>query len=315
VGALDLPSEPEKPGRAERSGDVGAHRMRTRELPDPDERGRAYEAMRAHSSAEVAEEGSPGRRTEGNDRRGYWDEVPRFSSNWAEHQKKWPTDRQPVVDRSADPPGSYRSDGGFYLSPERHAEAAALIGRVRDVEPGISADVKATEQENTYGGWLEGFKDRRKSEDRLKEKIAERLKGEPDKAPAEILRNVPDAIRYTFCLRPETYGRGYYDIKERLESCGYQMYESRNSWDGAEYKGINTRWVTSEGQRFEVQVHTPESFHAKQHVTHRAYERLRNPRTADDERAELKAFQREVCSHIQVPDGARDIPDFKKEGF
>ena len=44
-----------------------------------------------------------------------------------------------------------------------------------------------------------------------------------------------------------------------------------------EYKGINTRWVTQEGQRFEVQFHTSESFHAKQNVTHDAYERLRNP--------------------------------------
>lgn len=91
------------------------------------------------------------------------------------------------------------------------------------------------------------------------------------------------------------------------------MYESRNSWGAAEYKGINTRWVTAEGQRFEVQVHTTESFHAKQHVTHDAYERLRNPWTTDDERAGLKAFQREVSSYIEVPEGALNIPDFKKE--
>ena len=80
-------------------------------------------------------------------------------------------------------------------------------------------------------------------------------------------------------MRPETYTQGYYDIKERLESLGYEMYQSKNSWDDAEYKGINTRWVTPEGQRFEVQFHTPESFHAKQYVTHR---RLRaDPQPAD----------------------------------
>jgi hypothetical protein len=186
---------------------------------------------------------------------------------------------------------------------------------VREAEPGISADVQATERDNRYGGWLEGFGHRLKGEDRLKEKVAERLEGEPDKTPAEILRKVPDAIRYTFCLRPGSYTQGYYDIKDRLESCGYEMYESRNSWGAAEYKGINTRWVTPEGQRFEVQFHTAESFHAKQFVTHGAYERIRNPLVSDQERAELRAFQHEVCSHIQVPDGARGIPDFKKEGF
>jgi hypothetical protein len=175
--------------------------------------------------------------------------------------------------------------------------------------------MRTVEQENRYGGWLEGFQWHLKGEDRLKEKIAERLEGEPDKTPTEIVRAIPDAIRYTFCFRPDTYTQGYYDIKERLESRHYEMYESRNSWEGAEYKGINTRWVTPKGQRFEVQFHTPESFHVKQHVTHGAYEQIRNPLVSSEERAELKAFQREVASRIQIPEGATDIPDFKKEGF
>ena len=55
----------------------------------------------------------------------------------------------------------------------------------------------------------------------------------------------------------------------RLDSFGHEMYLSKNSWGSQEYKGINTRWVTQEGQRFEVQFHTPESFHAKQNITHR----------------------------------------------
>ena len=50
-------------------------------------------------------------------------------------------------------------------------------------------------------------------------------------------------------------------------------------------------------------------------MTHRAYERIRNPLTRDEEREELKEFQQEVCGHIQVPNGALDIPDFKKDGF
>jgi len=316
VGALDLPSEPEESCRAERSDTSGADRLPTRELPDPEERGRAYAATRAYVSAETAEEASPGRRTEGNDRRSYWDEVPRFFDSWADHQKRWPTDRQRAVDRSADPLGSYRSDGGFYLNPERHAEAIAAIERAREAEPMISADMQRVEQENRHGGWLEGFKNRLKNDDRLKEKVAEGLATiGPDARPEELLQQVPDAIRYTFCLRLENYSSGYYEIKERLESLGYEMYQAKNSWSAEEYKGINTRWVTGAGQRFEVQVHTPESFHAKQCVTHDAYERIRNPLTTDDERSELAAFQREVSSRIEVPEGAADIPEFKKEGF
>jgi len=302
VGALDLPSEPEEPDRVR---DRSVDRPKTRDLPDPDERGRAYEAMRAHVSAETRDE--PGR--------SYRDEAPRFLDQAADLRRRWPTECQAVPDRPDDRPGSFRSGGGFYLNPERHAEAVAAIDRVRKAEPGISADMQEVERENGHGGWLEGLEFRRKGDDRLKEKVAEQQAVEPDKAPTEILRKVPDAIRYTFCLEPGNYTEGYYDVKERLESLGYEMYQSKNSWSAAEYKGINTRWITGEGQRFEVQFHTAESFHAKQCVTHDAYERIRNPLTSDEERRELEAFQCEVSSWIQVPNSAADIPDFKKEGF
>lgn len=220
-----MPSEPEEPVRAEHGRDPGKGLPEARDMPDPDERGRAYEAMRAHVSAETAEVAEAGRRPDGR----YWEQVPGLLDRAAEYRERWSANRQPVPDRPADPPGSFRSRGGFYLSPERHAEAVAAIGRVREAEPAISADMRAVEQENRHGGWLEGFEHRRKDNDRLKEKVAERLEGEPDKTSAEILRSVPDAIRFTFCLQPQNYAVGYSDIKERLESSGYQMYESRNS--------------------------------------------------------------------------------------
>lgn len=192
-----------------------------------------------------------------------------------------------------------------------------MIGQLREGEPPISADVRAAERENTCGGRLAGFEFRLKGEKRLNEKVAEGLAiSTPDATPAQVLRLVPDAIRYTFCFPQETYTRGYYDIKERLQNDGHEMYLSKNSWDSSpEYKGINTRWVTPEGQRFEVQFHTPESFHAKQDVTHGSYERIRNPVTSKRELGDLHSFQREVASKLQIPDGATGIPDYKKEGF
>jgi hypothetical protein len=326
VGALDLPSEPEEVASAKRAGDSGADRPTAREMHDPEERGRVYEAMRARVSAETREEAGqqpePGREPEagqpadGTGRRGYWDQIPRFQRMWAEHKKDWRESRRPAPDRSADPAGSYRSDGGFYLNPERHAAAVAAIGRVCEAEPTISADVRRVEQENRCGARLEGFTRRLKGDDRLKEKVAEGLATiAPDARPEEILEQVPDAIRYTFCLKFETYTRDYYDIKERLEGLGYEMYQCKNWWEDAEYKGVNTRWVTGEGQRFEVQLHTEESFHAKQYVTHDAYERTRNPLTPDEERDDLEKFQQEVSSWIRIPEAAVEIPSFKKEGF
>ena len=304
MGSLDLPDQPDEPRRAERA-DTDRQTPKPREQPDPDERGRYYEAMHALVSAETteaAEQGpESGQPPDMPGQRGYRDDVPQFLDMWVDHQRRWPTAERPATDRSAD--------------SERHAETADAIVHMRKAEPGLSADAQAFVQENDHGGWLAGFEHRLKGEDRLQEKITEMVKVERGMTAAKALREIPDAIRYTFCFQPENYTRGYYDIKQRFESRGYEMYYSQNWWTNPEYKGINTRWVTSEGQRFEVQFHTPDSFHAKHQVTHKAYERIRDPATSREELRELHAFQRVVSSRIQIPDGATDIPDYRKEGF
>jgi hypothetical protein len=249
-------------------------------------------------------------------KRNYWSEVPRFLRAWADHVRKWPGDLvAAVVDRAKDPAGSWRGDGNQYLDPVRHEQSNDLITGVRRTEKKLTEHVKATEHDNTCSGWLVGLEFCRKGDDRLKEKIAEKIEHEPDRTPAEAIRQVNDAIRYTFCFEPDNYTDGYSDVKQLLEAREYRMIYSRNHWrDDPEYKGINTRWVTLEGQRFEVQFHTPESYHAKQHVTHGAYERGRNPLLARSERREIDLFQREVCSFIASPSQIDSILNYKEEG-
>lgn len=260
------------------------------------------------------------RRGDGSDRepdavkRDYWSEVPRFLRKWADHVRRWPAERVAVaVDRSHDPEGSWRGDSGLYLPPERHAQARDVIAEVQQIEETLTKRMGQAEQVNAGGAWLAGLEHCRKGEDRLKEKIAEKIEHEPNRTPAEAVREINDAIRYTFCFEPAKYTDGYWDLKQRLEANGFTMIYSKNHWrDDPEYKGVNTRWVTAEGQRFEVQFHTAESFHAKQEVTHQAYERSRNRLTGRSERRELEAFQREVCTFITVPARVESIPDYKE---
>lgn len=233
--------------------------------------------------------------------RNYWTEVPHFFSLWRDHVGRWPWINR--LDNRT-------------INPEQQAAAADSMRGLFQAEPSISDNVGAIGANNDRRGWLEGFDFRMKSEGRIMEKVSEALEtSSPDATVREIAQQIPDAIRYTFCLRPDDYTVGCRDIKERLESCGYEMYYSKNSWADPEYKGINTRWVTPEGHRFEVQFHTQESFHAKHHVTHEAYERLRNTLTSSAERSELSAFQREVSSWIRVPMSVLEISDYKKKGF
>ena len=274
-----------------------------------------------HPSSPRAVDADIPRRGDGSDRepdaikRDYWSEVPRFLRTWADHVRRWPAERVAVaVDRSRDPEGSWRGNGNQYLSPQEHAEAKDVIARVLQTEEALTKRMGDAERENSSGGWLAGLEFRLKGEDRLKEKIAEKVEHEPGRTPVEALGKINDAIRYTFCFEAASYADGYQEVKHWLEARNHMMVYSKNHWrDDPEYKGVNTRWITTEGQRFEIQFHTAESFHAKQQVTHKCYERLRNPLTSDDERQELRAFQRDVCSRLGVPEGAAVISDYPPE--
>jgi hypothetical protein len=235
--------------------------------------------------------------------RNYWSEVPRFQRAWADHQRRWPAEQRALTDPTR------------HLTPDQHEQAEKVLAGVRQTEERLTKRIEETGRDNAGGAWLEGLEFRLKGEGRLKEKIAGLLEtGAPDATAEEIAHRIPDAIRYTFCARPENYKDACWDIKSRLEGCGYVMYYSENHWPDTQYKGINTRWITPEGQRFEVQFHTPESFHAKQAVTHASYERLRNALTTDGERRELRAFQQQACSWIATPEGADDIPSYREKG-
>lgn len=248
--------------------------------------------------------------------RDYWRQTARFERLWAEHVERWPDERlEATVDRSRDPAGSWRGSGNQYLSREQHERTEHVIAGVRTAEKTISEHMREIEQDNTSGSRLAGWGCRLKGDDRLKEKIAEKVEHEPGRTPADSMRGVNDAVRYTFCSEPATYQDAYWNIKGMLEERGYTMFYSKNHWrDDPEYKGINSRWVTPEGQRFELQFHTPESFNAKQEVTHDSYERIRNPLTVRSEQRELNAFQREVSSWISTPGDLKSIPDYEEVG-
>jgi hypothetical protein len=279
---------------------------------DPD---RPTSAETAEQDSEACREAKPDLQADAV-KRNYWSEVPRFLQAWVDHMRRWPAELvTAVVDRSRDPEGSWRGDGNQYLDPERHAETNAEITRIHQAEKKLTEHIGEAERENDCGAWLEGLEHRLKGDDRIKEKVADLWEtGAPDATAKEIGREIPDAIRYTFCAEPENYKEVYWDIKDRLQAHGYEMYYSENHWSNTQYKGINTRWLTPEGQRFEVQFHTPESFHAKETITHASYERLRNTLTRDDERRELMAFQQEVCSWIIAPEGVTDILNYREGG-
>ena len=232
---------------------------------------------------------------------------------WTEYQRRWPPGERAPVDRSDDPPGSWRGDGDRILYPADNARVETACDRIakREKEE-ISPALRATESQDP-DRHLVGFDDRLKERDRIKEKVYAFINDliiSPDKA----VSLVPDAIRYTFQYKEARYTQGVLSDIERLKDQGFELHKLKNSWSDDQYKGINSQWIApATGQRFEVQFHTRISFEAKQ-LTHGAYERLRSRQADAFEELVLEAFQKKVTAEVPIPSGAESIPDYPERG-
>jgi hypothetical protein len=228
---------------------------------------------------------------------------------WTEYQRKWPPEERRPIDRSSDPPGSWRDDGDRFLNvaDNSRVEAACDLIAEREKEK-ISPALRAIESQDP-DRHLIGFDDRRKGRDRIKEKVHEIAKS-LDRSAEQAVSLIPDTIRYSFQYRESRYTQGVWADIGRLQENGFELKKLWNAWSSEQYKGINSQWIEREtGQRFEVQFHTGSSFEAKQ-LTHGAYERLRTRQPDKFEQMVLEAFEKKVAADVPVPPGAADIPDY-----
>jgi hypothetical protein len=151
-----------------------------------------------------------------------------------------------------------------------------------------------------------------KGEDRLKEKIAERLTAKPGRTVEQALSGISDPVRFTFSYSPQRYADGVLTDVERLKAEGFELIKLKNLWADDQYKGVNSQWRRPEtGLRIEVQFHTPESLEAKE-LTHGAYERIRSS-ASPAERQELEAFQRQANAILVTPEGTEEIKDYPEK--
>lgn len=257
-------------------------------------------------------------------RRGYtpagdrqWSQaVPELRDAWEKIKEKYGYEERDEPTRQADD-GTWRGQGGRTLDAGQNDEVDRGYARIREIgERRIIPGVLSVEAGDD-GRHLAGFDRCFKGIDRLKEKIADRIRSK-GLSSEEALSRIPDVVRFTYEYDESTYASGVPRDVRSLEASGFVQLERRNTWDDDQYKGINSRWREQEsGVMFEVQFHTYASREAKE-LTHKAYERLRSitARTpeADRETAELKEFQRRVNSMIPIPPGVADIDDYPPGG-
>jgi hypothetical protein len=232
--------------------------------------------------------------------------APGLRAAWADHVARYP--ERPQVAARTQPDGAWVADSTRKLTPEQNSEVDRGVARIREVGKNVIVPgMRAVEAEDA-SRCLAGFEHRFKGEDRLKEKVVDRMRSK-GRTPTEALEGIPDAVRFTFQYTETAYAAAVRKDIERLEARGFSQVERRNTWTDDQYKGINIRWREPESRvTFEVQFHTKASLQAKE-LTHKAYERIRGS-ASDEERVVLKEFQSRVNSMIPIPPDVTDIDDY-----
>jgi hypothetical protein len=244
-------------------------------------------------------------------RSGSADVVPDLRAAWDKHVEKYPEGERPVPRTLPD--GSWTDGADRGLTPEQNADASRACVDIRKEGKEVILPAMQRIEAADPNRRLAGLKHMLKGEDRLKEKVSDVLRYHPDWTAQEALNDVPDAVRYTFAYGEMNYTNGVRADVDRLKADGFELVKLKNLWAKEHYKGINSQWRMPEtGLRFEVQFHTPTSHEAKE-MTHRAYERLRNPATSKDEEVLLEDYQRGVNVHVPLPPHVFEIEDYPRE--
>jgi hypothetical protein len=300
--------EADAPSPAERATDCGkpcAERLAEAERRVAEQR--MYRALVDHAHAMA---GGPAARD------GWAEAVPQLLTSWRILKEKYGYEEQPEPAPQADG-GASGGKGGRRLDAASNAEIDLGYASIREVGENVIAPaiLRVAAEDSTRS--LAGFDRRIKGEDRLKEKISDRMRSK-GRSATEALAQISDVVRFTFTYHATAYSDGVRKDLERLEAAGFTQVERRNTWTSDQYKGINTQWLEPRsGVRFEVQFHTQASLEAKE-LTHQAYERIRTvtestPAT-ERETAELRLFQQRANSVIPIPPGVSDIDDYPPGG-
>ena len=242
--------------------------------------------------------------------RSWAEAVPSLRAAWGKHQDQYPERGRPTP--RTHPDNSWSCGDTRKLTPDQNTAVDRGYASIRETgERDIVPKVLAAESEDP-NRHLAGFDHHIKGADRLKEKIADRIRVE-GRTVGEALAEIPDTVRFTFQYSESSYATGVRGDVKRLEDQGFIQVDWRNTWKDDQYKGINSRWREPDSRvLFEVQFHTQASLEAKE-LTHQAYERIRST-AQDDERVILKEFQRRVNATIPIPPGATEIEDYPHGG-
>lgn len=172
-------------------------------------------------------------------------------------------------------------------------------------EPLITSSVKGVAKQSDLETY--GLEHRLKTKDSYLRKI--RSEYNPDGNTYEV----KDIIRYTLGTKnPDELTDKIGIAIDSFTGAGYNTVVVKNSWYSKKnpYRGINTTIVAPNGQKFEVQYHTKESFDLKNGKMHELYERAR---LLDDDSVELIELRKEMFAlskELHIPKGIERVKSY-----
>jgi len=185
--------------------------------------------------------------------------------------------------------------------------ANRLFARAQKAEPGITGIISRVASENN--ATLKGLEFRLKTRDSLARKIASEYRDNAGAVSYKIIgEKIGDSVRYTYVIDESRYSSSVMKISEDLRVNGIRPYDSkfRNYWKNPTYKGINSNWISQDGQIFEIQFHSQQSLRIKKEKSHMIYERQR----VETDTIKIKAYSEqieEVWREVILPKGVDDL--------
>lgn len=189
--------------------------------------------------------------------------------------------------------------------------AREVLSKAAKAEPALTAAVESATEE--LGGKMIGLKYRVKGAASLTEKIATEMAAKGVTAERAAAR-MSDAVRYTASFPPEKLADGVKATLSKLQQKGNEVVLLKNTWldEKSSYKGVNVQLRDPNGQPFEVQFHTPESFWAKDEGTHDIYKQMRKLDKSSPEWAKLNEQQMQIARGLTRPAGIERIKPVKE---
>lgn len=191
---------------------------------------------------------------------------------------------------------------GFTASAMRSAwtvssadQAAGLRWEASQAEGAVTPALRSIADAN--GGEMLGLHYRLKTTESLARKI--------DLNPTDTIN---DALRYTMTFDESSFTRGVQGAMSSMREQGYEQLSLSNTFKpGRPYLGINSTYLTPEGQMFELQFHTPTSFEMKDVVNHPLYEQQRVLPKTDPMWSTLRQQMIQNSSTVPIPPGVSNI--------